>query len=645
MTTYSIDLHDIQLSLSDFQIMYVAWKRTTFLLRLLPVVATSGSLVQAIDLVLGNAKVYTVDSPRWAEAVAIDEGGSIVAVGPEPSVLSRYSTASEYDYVDMEQRLIIPGFQDAHVHAVEAGINAKICYVYEYSWIEDIPHAFRARHCPRGGTFGDQGWVVGVGIDLSHIFELLEDPWQDYPIDVLDDAFPNTPVLILDSLGHGALVNTEALTRVGYDRLRGNPPGGIIHRDEFNGLTGVVLENAQQPFRDKAFPPTGDNQQIAFESLLDALTEFAANGITSVSDAGGFWRQAQIEAWAQAEDDGVLTVRASNALYIYPDIPIEEQLPELVKRFSNDRRKLVRFNQAKIYADGILSLGTAALYEPYEPDMKLQSQERKVGFEYFPNDSTGISSLNEVAARLSFQGFQLHFHVAGDRAAGLALDAIAGSDVLSGPHRLTHLYLVDEKDRGRFVSSNIVADFQLAPSSLSPSYLREMNGAIGTTRASELLPATALFDEGAFLTISSDWDADTLSPLVKLQAVLTRGSGRPIPDIETAVEMMTINPAKLLQQDDQTGSISVGKFADLAIIDKDIFQLLAHQIKTARVVATLFQGDPVYDPQGIFGSPIEKGKSFTSSSSSPRLRPTGTALGFMLSTILYMYIYVVSVEK
>jgi hypothetical protein len=99
------------------------------------------------------AKVYTVDSPRWAEAVVIDEGGSIVAVGPEPSVLSRYSTASEYDYVDMEQRLIIPGFQDAHVHAVEAGINAKICYVYEYSWIEDIPHAFRARHCPRGGTF------------------------------------------------------------------------------------------------------------------------------------------------------------------------------------------------------------------------------------------------------------------------------------------------------------------------------------------------------------------------------------------------------------------------------------------------------------------------------------------------------------
>ena len=612
-------------------------RRVTFLLCLLSH-STQPSSVEATDLVLGNAKVYTVDSQRWAEAVAIDEDGLIVAVGSEPSVLSRYSTPSEYDYIDMNQRLILPGFQDAHVHAVEAGINAQLCYVYEYSWIEDIPYAFDARDCPRGGTFGGQSWVVGAGIGISHVYELLEDPWQEYPIDVLDEAFPTTPVLILDNLGHGALVNSRALQIVGYDRLQGNPPGGIIDRDEFNRFTGIVLENAQQPFRDKAFPPTEDNQQIAYDSLLDALDEFAAHGITTVSDAGGFWRQAQTEAWEKAENDGVLTVRASNALYIYPDVPIEEQLPDLIKRFSNDRGKLVRFNQAKIYVDGILSLGTAALYEPYEPEMDLQYHGRELGFEYFFNESTGRSSLNEVAAILSFQGFQLHFHAAGDRAAKLALDAIAGSDVLSGPHRLTHLYLVNERDRARFASSNIVADFQLAPSSLSPSYVREMNGVIGRTRATELLPATELFDEGALLTISSDWDADTLSPLVKLQAVLTRNSGQPIPDIETAIEMMTINPARLLQHDDQTGSISVGKFADFVILDKDIFQLPVDQIKTAKVVATLFQGDPIFDPQGVFGNPIDNRKASSSSSSSWFRPMRGTALVFIFSMFWCMCI-------
>ena len=152
-------------------------RRTTFLLCLLSHTAHV-SLVQSTDLVLGNAKVYTVDSPQWAESVAIDDDGITVAVGPESSVISRYSTETEYNYVDMKKRLILPGFQDAHVHAVEAGINAQLCYVYEYSWIEDIPYAFDARDCPRGGAFGGQGWVVGAGIDISHIYELLEDPYR-----------------------------------------------------------------------------------------------------------------------------------------------------------------------------------------------------------------------------------------------------------------------------------------------------------------------------------------------------------------------------------------------------------------------------------------------------------------------------------
>lgn len=177
-----------------------------------------------------------------------------------------------------------------------------------------------------------------------------------YPIDVLDKAYPDTPVLILDSLGHGALTNTVALREVGYTGIDDNPPGGILRRDSETGdLIGIVLENGQQRLRDAAFPPNNqDNQDTAYNGLLSSLATLNKNGITTVSDAGGFWRQ-----------EGKLTVRASNALYIYPDeIPFEtQQLPQLIQRYSNDHSSLLQMNQAKIYVDGILDLFTSALYD------------------------------------------------------------------------------------------------------------------------------------------------------------------------------------------------------------------------------------------------------------------------------------------
>ena len=177
----------------------------------------------------------------------------------------------------------------------------------------------------------------------------------------MDKAYPDTPVLILDSLGHGALANTAALQAVGYlDLADDNPPGGILRRDEDTGdLIGIVLENAQQRLRDAAFPPTNqDNQDTAYNGLLSSLAILNENGITTVSDAGGFWRQAQVEAWDRVLQDGKLTVRASNALYIYPDeLPFEtQQLPQLIQRYSNDPSSLLQMNQAGIGYRGLLQV-------------------------------------------------------------------------------------------------------------------------------------------------------------------------------------------------------------------------------------------------------------------------------------------------
>ena len=289
----------------------------------------------------------------------------------------------------------------------------------------------------------------------------------------------------------------------------------------------------------------------------------------------------------------------SNALYIYPDLDITKQLPLLLPQYSNNETSRVRFNQAKIYVDGILELTTGALYEPYLSSLELPTNEQ-YGFEYF---STNKTVLQTVVSTLANEGFQLHFHVTGDRAVGLALDAIElainASAVArnAGPHRLTHLYLIDDRDKYRFASLGVVADFQLAPSSVDLEYRDFLsNDVIGSTRANRLLPATELYyDTDALITLSSDWDADTLSPLVKIQTVLSRPDGRSFQKIEDVIPLLTINGAKLLRHDNRTGSLEPGKYADFVVIDKNIFQLPINEIGSAKVTLTILEGQMVYN--------------------------------------------------
>lgn len=565
------------------------------------------------------------DANPVVEAIAMEEG-KIVGMGTVTSL--RDSLGKEQGFWDLNGRLVLPGFQDVHVHAVEAGINSGLCYIPEDIDLYDIPR--RLRNCKNGGKFGDQGWIVAVGVDTGLLMEQVWENDHDWPIDLLDLEFPDTPVLILDNLGHSAVVNTAAFEQsdmiLYYDE--GNPPGGIIGRDEWDGqiyLTGVVGENAQQSFRTAAFPPSDKNKQIAYNGLLRSMSTLASYGITSVSDAGGFWKQAQTESWARAEAEGKMKVRASNAFYIYPDIGLTEQMFILLGQFSNNKTKLVRFNQAKIYVDGILSLGSSALNEPYEDFMQLPADEA-LGFEYFDTQEF----LQSTADQLTDGGYQLHFHVTGDRGASIALDTISNlANNRTGPHRLTHCYLVDEADRGRFKELNVVADFQLAPSSLDPSYRSFISDVIGPTRASELLPVKEVLDTGAVVTLSSDWDADELDPLVKLKIALTLPGGKAIPDLHTAIKMMTVNPAIALQQEDSTGSLQVGKVADFVILSRNIFDLAPAEIDEAEVLVTVMNGERTYDPDGLYGSKI--GTRPTASSAPGMMRFVSVSLGVAAS--------------
>ena len=536
----------------------------------------------AATMVLTNASIHTENpaAPR-AEAIAIDADGTILAVGTEAAVLEQ--AGEDPDVIDMHGQMILPGFQDAHMHLIEAGINQALC---EFEPFDTLKNTLATVEECADKT--KDGWVVGSGVSMTNLLEQSDDP-----IALLDQISPDRPVLILDDIGHGAWANSTAMTAAGYDKMTGNPPGGILLRDKATGkLNGVVLENAQQKLRNLAFPDTPEREDFAYQAMLETLRTMAENGITTVSDAGGFWPQGHVKVWERALKEDTLTVRASNALYVYPDMPFDEQMADLKALYSNDHLSLLRFNPAKIYVDGILEQRTGAVLEPYEKGPGIDHGYGS-GFLYFD-----IDTLDRYAKELSRAGFQLHFHVTGDRGARLALDAISGADPSAGPHRLTHLYLLDKADIPRFAELGAVADVQLAPSSLDPQYNDFIRAFIGN-RADFMMPADSLEKAGALVTLSTDFDADELSPLVKIQAAVERPK-EGAPDVETAIRWMTINPAKLLQQADTTGSLEPGKFADLVVIDQDITEIPVSDIEHAKVTATLLQGEPVYDPEDQF---------------------------------------------
>ena len=524
--------------------------------------------------VVTNARVYTVNPDQpWAEAIAYDATGIIVAVGSAESVLAIAGEGATR--INAEDNMILPGFQDVHVHVPEAGINASLCLMLGDDLLRLETQAAKcAERQP------DSAWVLAAGPSL---FALRET--EELPIDVLDRAIPDRPALILDDLGHAVWTNSLGLRAAGIGPDDPDPQGGVLHRDAQSGrLTGLLLENAQQLIRNAAAP----NDVVIYEGLLTALGNLNANGITAVSDAGGFWAQNHPAAWQRAFREGTLTVRAANSLYVYPDLDLDTQLAEFEARFTNDS-DLLRFDTAKIYIDGILDLGTAALLAPYNLPI---DPHYPSGFHYFTEDQ-----LQAYVSRLHEMGYRINFHVIGDRAVRDALDAIESIDetpeaIANRRHRITHTYLVDPEDLGRFAQIGVVADFQQSADIVDPAYHQYLAEFIGD-RAFGLIPTADLLETGATVTLSSDWDAGPLPPLGTIQRSLTRQSNA-LPSLETAIALHTINAAYALGHDDVTGSLEVGKLADYVVLDQDLFEIDQSDIARTRVLATYLGGEEVY---------------------------------------------------
>ncbi len=536
----------------------------------------AGSLAgvaEARTTLLHNAKIYTVNSAQpWASALVIDEDGSIVAIGSDEDVAEYVD--DETEQIDLDGRLVLPGFQDTHAHVLDASSEAQAgC---ELSPEDDVPQWLHALKTCAADAEGE--WLLGSGFGLHALLEAKQSPRA-----LLDGIISERPVAIMEETSHAYWLNSKALELADIDTKTPNPVGGIILRDEQGEATGVLLDNAGDLALDKALPPSKALQDVYYQAVLAGQDELAKNGITSVADARVFWRRGHLEAWQKAAGKDQLKARTVLDLWAYPQLDDDEQLAALKAMYdAGSDDSLLRVTQIKFYVDGIIHNTTARLQKPYGQSLPGVAPK---GLYYFSPER-----LERYVRVLSKSGFDMHIHAIGDQAVSDALDAI-GATGGQGRHRITHVELVDNADVPRFKQLNVIADFQPSPY-FTPSFLKDNVPSIGE-RAYKMLPMRQLYESGARVTLSSDWDVNPLSPLGIMQNALSLGE-RSLPNLAAAVKAYTLDAAYTLRQEQSTGSLEVGKQADLLVLDKNIFDLPSKQIGKAKVLWTLLGGEEIY---------------------------------------------------
>ncbi len=532
-------------------------------------------------LVLLNGRVYTMDAARsWAEAVAVVDGKiAFVGTSAQSEAWVRPGTRR----VDLQGRMVLPGFQDSHVHLISGGMVEPACDLASAKTRAELEQQVRTCAATPGP------WVVGRGWELP-LF-----PAAHPKKELLDALVPDRPALFSAADGHSAWVNSRALAIAGITRQTSDPPNGRIERDPTSGEpTGTLREAATELVRAQ-IPAASAADYV--RGLRRGMAEANRLGITSIQEANA--DEARLRAYAELDRANALTLRVVAALRTDP-MRDEAQVSDMVRLRGAYAGARLRPIAAKIFADGVIESHTAALLEPY------LDAPRERGLANFEPQA-----LQRLVGRLDKQGFQVHTHAIGDRAIRITLDAYQAARRANrrrdARHQVAHLQLIDPADVPRFRQLDVIANFQ-ALWAQADEYITELTEPkLGERRSRWLYPIGSVAKSGARVAGGSDWPVSSLDPLSAIELGVTR---RPVGDsnrqawlpeqrvdLATMIAAYTSVGAYANRQERTTGSIEVGKAADLVVLERDLFALSPDQIHSARVLWTLLDGVEVYrDP-------------------------------------------------
>lgn len=535
-----------------------------------------------------NGEIYTVNKAQpWAEAMVI-ENGQLLFVGSEVEAKTWVNASTQIH--NLQGKTVLPGLHDVHLHPLEAASEEIQCVLDSSksisAWVNNIKVC--GQQNPQAA---DDEWLLGWGHSILTLVESNTDPRL-----LLDALNESRPIAIMEETSHSVWVNSKALELLELDGViaEQNIEGGAVLLNAQGKSTGILLDGAGDLAFDLAMAETPERLERNYQSLLAGLDEVAKNGITSIVDARIYWQRGYLKAWQRARTENTLTARSVLSLWAYPNIDDEQQIKHLTSLFENDVESLLRINQIKFYSDGITHNATSALLAPYKANAYYE-EVGSMGLNYFDQQR-----LTHYITELDKVGFNMHIHAIGDRAVRESLNAIEAAQLenntaankVPGRHRLTHVEMIAESDKKRFSELNVIADFQLAGEFTHPENFVEMEPLIGA-RAHAQLPVRDIYDTGAVVTLSSDWDVSSLSPFVGMQNALTRGA-QSLPDLAAVIEAYTINGAYVMDQEHITGSLEKGKEADFIVIDQNPFKIPVDKISEIKVLKTILAGEIVY---------------------------------------------------
>ncbi|MDH6438053.1 putative amidohydrolase YtcJ [Streptomyces sp. SAI-144] len=540
------------------------------------------------DLVLTGGPVHTVDPARSrATAVAVRDG-RIAAVGHDEV---RELIGPRTEVVDLAGKLLLPGFQDAHVHPQGAGLELGLCHLADTV----DPAEYLRRIKAYADQHPDAEWITGGGWSLEAF------PGGAPTAAALDVIVPDRPVFLPNRDHHGAWVNSRALERAGIDSRTPDPVDGRIERDADGNPTGMLQEGAVHLVGRLVPDPTPQEQLAA---LLRAQAVLHSYGVTAWQDAivGAYANMTDpAPSYHEALDRGLLTARVVGALW-WDRERGAEQIPELLARREELNRGRFRATTVKVMQDGIAENHTAAMLAPYLTGCGCSS------------DNSGISfvepdELRKYVTELDASGFQVHFHALGDRAVREALDAVESARAANGwrdtRHHLAHLQVVHPHDIPRFRTLGASANLQMLWAAHEPQMDELTLPFLGAERGARQYPFGDLLRAGATLAAGSDWPVSSPDPFQAIHVAVNRiapdapeGTPEFLPeqrlDLGTALAAYTAGSAHVNHLDDIAGSITVGKSADLVVLDRDPFAGPPEEIAATRVLETFVDGQRVH---------------------------------------------------
>src|ERR1700757_4624980 len=527
-------------------------------------------------LIITNAAIYTVDKQHpTAEAVAII-GDRIVAVGSSAEIDVWHGP--ETKVIDARRKLVLPGFNDAHVHFIQGGAQLDQVQLTDAA----SPEEFAKRIATQAKKTAKGEWILGGRLDETKW------PKQELPTkELVDGVTGSTPIFVDRYDGHEALANSAAMKLAGVDAKTKDVPGGVIVRNASGNPTGIFKDAAQELIY-KAIPPMSHEQRV--RAARRALEHAASLGVTSVQHMNPEF--ADVAAYSELAEKGELTTR------IYA-VPMETDWRDQAKvgiRHAWGSSSL-RLGAVKGYADGSLGSRTAYMFEPFADD---PGNRGLLSDEMHPPGAMHDRLMQADAA-----GLQLRVHAIGDRAISMTLDIFADIEKEHGYHdqrfAIEHAQHMAKKDFERFAKLHVVASMQ-------PYHAiddgRWAEGRLGHERARYSYAWRSFLDHGVTLAFGTDWPVAPLDPMLGIYAAVTRATldgknpGGWIPEekitLPEAIEAYTMGAAFAEFQERQKGSITPGKLADMVILSDNIFDLKPEAIHNATVKTTIVGGKVVY---------------------------------------------------